>query len=219
MSTLFQRNYRLKSGLEVKNLSVERGQRLILEHENLTIKPGELVLLRGPNGRGKSTLLRTLAGLLPFKSGSVYFDNSDCAEGGRVDLARSMAYLGHKLGIKEQFSCQQWIQSCCLVQGVGASLDHIYDALDAVELEPFADDPILWLSSGQRQRLALARLILMDRPFWIMDEPSVGLDARSVDILADLLNKHAANGGLVLAATHVDFGVHGRIFHLERRAV
>ena len=155
------------------------------------------MLLTGPNGSGKSTLLRLLAGLLRPAAGTLLWDGEDAL----ADLsahARRVTYVGHQDAVKPGFTAAENLRFAARLNG-GA----VGEALAAVGLEELADLPARMLSAGQRRRLALARLALSHAPLWLLDEPTLGLDARSVERFGAMLAVHRNRGGIVVAATHL----------------
>ncbi len=176
-------------------LVVLRGDRLVLDGIDLVLSPGGAVLLTGPNGAGKSTLLRALAGLCPLAAGRLDWpaDAPDAVEPDRI------AYLGHQDALKPGLTLAENLRLAARLGGRGLA-----GALDAYELGPLADLPVRLLSAGQRRRAALARILLGRAPLWLLDEPSLGLDAAACGRLAGNLATHRAAGGMVVAATHVE---------------
>ena len=161
-----------------------RGERLVLRDVSLAVPAGGALLLTGPNGSGKSTLLRILAGLRRPDAGS-------------IEWPGPVAYLGHLDAIKPGLTAAE---NLSFAAARGGSLP---DALAAMDLTPLADTPARLLSAGQKRRLALARLMLAPAPVWLLDEPTLGLDAASVARLGIVLAAHRAGGGMVVAATHL----------------
>lgn len=177
--------------LAVRDLAVARGGLRAVEGLSLTLDPGQALLLRGPNGIGKTTLLRALAGLQP-------------AVAGRIEAAPdSIAYAGHADGLKPALSVAENLRFWADVFGGGG----IGPALAAMNLADLAARPAHALSAGQKRRLGLARLMVTGRPVWLLDEPTVSLDAASVGLFADMLRGHLAAGGGALIATHIDLGL------------
>ena len=162
----------------------------------LAVPPGGALLLLGPNGSGKSTLLRILAGLLRPEAGAVRWQGGDAA--GRV------AFVGHQDAVKPGLTALENLALHARLAGGDRRV-----ALAAMGLEALAEFPARMLSAGQRRRLALARLVLAGAPVWLMDEPTLGLDAASVARLGDALAAHRAGGGVVVAATHLDLPLPG----------
>jgi heme exporter protein A len=181
--------------LQADTLAAFRAERLVFSDVGFSLAPGAALVLAGPNGSGKSTLLRLLAGLLRPAAGSLRWNGADAladlgAHAGRV------AYLGHQDAIKPALSVRSNLRL------VGAPAD-IALALESVGLAALAELPARLLSAGQRRRLALARLCVLDRTLWLLDEPSLGLDDASVARLGVLAARHRAGGGMVIAATHL----------------
>ena len=178
-------------GISVSDLAVARGGIKVLEHVSFDLAPGRALVLRGPNGIGKTTLLRTIAGLQPPVSGHVEGDTEN------------IVYAGHSDGLKAVLSVAEnltfWAQ-------VFANKD-ISKALDTFDLTALADRPAGALSAGQKRRLGLARLLVTGRPVWILDEPTVSLDRDAVALFAGAVRQHLAAGGSALMATHIDLGL------------
>ncbi len=183
--------------LVAEDVAVFRGERLVFRDLSLRVAASGALVLAGPNGSGKSTLLRLLAGLVRPAAGRVLWDDADAL----IDLAghsRRVAYLGHQDAVKPGLTVTENLRIAAAVSGRS-----IMAALTAVGLEALAELPARMLSAGQKRRLALSRLVLSDAPLWLLDEPTLGLDAASIDRLGGLLTAHRRGGGIVVAATHV----------------
>lgn len=177
--------------LRVDRLAVARGGVPVLQGVSFEVAPGAALILRGPNGVGKTTLLRTLAGLQPALSGT-------------VTGAGDAAYAGHADGVKVALSVTENLTFWADVHGRGVP-DDIWAAFD---LDVLRDRPAGTLSAGQTRRLGLARLGVIGRPVLLLDEPTVSLDAASVRRFAGWLQGvHLATGGIAVIATHVDLGL------------
>lgn len=181
-----------------KELSCIRGGRRVLTDIAFAVSAGQGLLLEGPNGSGKTTLLRALAGLVPFCAGTVIF------EGGAADTppGEQAHYVGHADAIKPQLSVRANLAFWADYLGGGDS----DAALALFDLAAIADLPAAYLSAGQKRKLALSRLKLVQRPLWLLDEPNVSLDAAARGVLAGAMNEHMQSGGIVIAATHLDLG-------------
>jgi heme exporter protein A len=180
-----------------------RGGRLVFADVSFALSAGEALLLRGPNGAGKSSLLRLLAGLLEPAAGVLSWDSrplrEDPAHRSRLHL------IGHGNAIKAALTVRENLRfAVALCGATAAGIEH---ALDSFDLAALADVPSLYLSAGQRRRLALARLLAAPRPLWLLDEPEAGLDAASRERLARAIAGHRAQGGIAVIATHGDVGV------------
>lgn len=178
-------------------VSAFRGDRLVLDRVSFTLPAGGALLLLGPNGAGKSTLLRALAGLKRLDGGRVLFDGSD-------ELAGLVAYLGHRDAVKPGLSTRENLAFAARVSGRGVG-----DALAALGLTALGPLPARMLSAGQSRRLALARLVVSGAPVWLLDEPTLGVDAASVAAFGGVLARHRAGGGVVVAATHLPLPLDG----------
>lgn len=177
--------------LEVHDLAVARGGLRALEGLSLTVAAGRALVLRGPNGIGKTTLLRCIAGLQP-------------AVEGRIVMAEdAVAYAAHADGLKSALTVRENLDFWARVFGGG----QVAPALEAMDLAHLADRLAGALSAGQKRRLGLARLLVSGRPLWVLDEPTVSLDAESVARFAGLLRGHLGQGGAAVIATHIDLSL------------
>lgn len=177
--------------LSVQDLAISRGGIAVLEGLNFTLEPGCALVLRGPNGVGKTTLLRTVAGLQPPVEGKV-----NCA-------SDAIAYAAHSDGLKATLTVSENLHFWADIFGTKG----IETALNGFDLTALADRPAGALSAGQKRRLGLARLLVTGRPIWILDEPTVSLDVASVEMFADTVRAHLKSGGSTLIATHINLGL------------
>jgi heme exporter protein A len=184
--------------LRVTDLAVARGGVPVLDGVSFAIEPGAALILRGPNGAGKTTLLRCIAGLQPPLSGQI-----DGAE-------ETIAYAGHADGLKAMLSVRENLTFWAQVFGQR----DISDALAAYDLKPLQDRLAGTLSAGQKRRLGLARLMVTGRPIWVLDEPTVSLDAAAVGLFAAAVTAHLGAGGTALIATHIDLGLKAHSFDI-----
>ena len=189
--------------LEGQELACWRGERAVFAGLSFTLAPGGALLLTGANGAGKSSLLRLLAGLIPVAEGRLLWDGQD-ALADRVTHAARLRYLSHADALKPSLTARENLDFYARLWGGEAG-----PALDALGLGELAELPARVLSSGQKRRLALARLALAPAAIWLLDEPTVGLDAASVARLGALLARHRDAGGMVLAATHLPLPLPG----------
>ena len=179
--------------LQINQLSVLRGMALVISNLSHQQNAGDICCLTGPNGAGKSTLLRTIAGRLP-------------AAGGHIACPVPNIYVGHTDGLSGAISGRENLAGWAKINGFSTTETAIDKALSSFATNRFADLPVRVLSRGQRRRLALARSALAPaESLLLLDEPNAGLDQASSRILDDIVQKHAMAGGMVLAATHLDF--------------
>lgn len=200
--------------LSADGLACVRGGRAVFAGLDARIETGEAVFLVGPNGSGKSSLLRVLSGLLPPASGRLSWHDVAVRDEPETHRAR-LHYVGHANALKAVTTTVEalgfWAR---LLGGDGSSVP---DALRRVRLDDIAGEPVLYLSAGQKRRLALARLLVSRRPLWLLDEPTVGLDVESVATFEAMLREHLEAGGLAVVATHlaIDTGGRGRTLDLS----
>ncbi len=190
--------------LEARNLACVRGGRSVFAGIEFKLHAGEVLTLRGPNGSGKSTLMRLIASFLTPAMGDISWAGDDI----RSDLAGHRArlhYVGHADGIKNLLSVRENLAFTCAMNG--APRNALNEALEAFDLDQLIDTPGRFLSSGQRRRLSLARLMVDKRPLWLLDEPGVGLDAANRGRLESAIDQHRADGGIAILATHGDVHV------------
>jgi len=177
----------VSAALAFDDVACLRGGRLLFEQVSFTLAPGDALVVRGPNGVGKSSLIRLAAGLLAPAAGTIR------CTGDRALLAEACALDPERaLGDALRF----WA-------GLDGRADAVHDALDSVGLAALVRVPVRLLSTGQRRRAALARVIASGAPIWLLDEPSNGLDAAAVAMLEGAIDRRRAAGGIALVATHV----------------
>ncbi len=196
--------------LIAEGLAGERGGEPVFSGIELALEDGSACVVTGPNGSGKSTLLRVLAGLLPAVGGTVRLEGGGEAFPG---VASASHYLGHQNAMKPALTVAEnlgfWRDfSADAEAGRGLGVE---DALEAVELGGIGHLPFGYLSTGQRRRTAIARLLVCRRPVWLLDEPTAGLDKASEKRFAGLMGEHLRAGGIIVAATHLPLGLEGAV--------
>lgn len=177
--------------LIVDHLTVARGGVSVLQGVTFRLGKGEALILRGPNGIGKTTLLRTIAGLQPAVSGDVR------------PGPEAVAYAGHADAVKATLTVAENLRFWAAVYGARDT----QDVIDRMALAPLAHRAAISLSAGQKRRLGLARLLLAGRPVWVLDEPTVSLDTATIALFAEVVADHLAKGGLAVLTSHVDMGL------------
>ncbi|OEC37105.1 heme ABC transporter ATP-binding protein CcmA [Pseudomonas sp. 21C1] len=186
--------------LEAAALACERDWRMLFENLDLRLGAGEMLQVSGPNGSGKTSLLRLLAGLMQPTSGDILLNGQPLA-GQRSELARNLLWIGHAPGIKGLLSAEENLAWLCALHHP-ATRSAIWQALAAIGLKGFEDVPCHTLSAGQQRRVALARLYLDGPRLWVLDEPFTALDKAAVAQLEQHLAAHCEAGGSVVLTTH-----------------
>jgi heme exporter protein A len=165
---------------------------------------GEALAVTGPNGSGKTSLLRLIAGLLTIADGSIDLEGGEA----ELTLPEQAHYLGHRDALKPALSVTENLSFWR--DFLGGEASNATESLAAVGLDHAAGLPAAYLSAGQRRRLSIARLLAVRRPVWLLDEPTSALDDAGQSLFAALMRDHLARGGLIVAATHAPLGIEAR---------
>jgi heme exporter protein A len=184
-------------------LACHRGGRDVFTGLSFTVGAGDALTITGRNGAGKSSLLRLIAGLIRPAGGRLRLEGGDP----ELSIAEQAHYLGHQDALKPSLSVAENLEFWAAFLGGGSS--KVHEALEAFGLGGISALPAAYLSAGQRRRLSIARLLAVNRPIWLLDEPTSTLDAVAQDRLGDVMRSHLAQGGLILAATHASLGFVG----------
>lgn len=193
--------------LTIRGLGMARGYRTLFSGLALDVAPGSLLQLTGPNGVGKSTLLRLIAGFMPPDSGTIRWESlpEDRHPG------EMLHYCGHLESLRDGLTALETVEAMAALLGGRPGLAE--DALAMLGAAALADLPVDVLSAGQRRRVGLARLIAVPRPVWLLDEPFTALDRDGQQLVQGLMAAQVAAGGTVIAATHQPIDLPG-LLHL-----
>lgn len=198
--------------LEARDLECMRGERRLFAGLSFALEAGELLQVRGPNGSGKTSLLRMLCGLVPPASGEVRWRGSPLKEMAE-DFYREVAYLGHLPALKDELTAEENLRVASGLEGVEIDRRETWAALKRMGLGGRELLPAKVLSAGQRRRVALARLLVCGAALWVLDEPLTALDKSAMALVQSLLSEHLARGGVAVITTHHDLDLPSR--HLE----
>jgi len=188
-------------GLAAKRLAARRGYATLFANVKFSLAAGCALIVTGPNGSGKTTLLRIVAGLTAPIDGEIRWQGA-AMRPFDARMRAIVAFNGHLPALKDELSAEENLRAWIALDDRAPTDNAVADALGAVALASKRRLPVRVLSQGQRRRIALARLRLIRRPLWILDEPLTALDAEGVDALGALLDAHLSSGGLCIAASH-----------------
>ena len=190
--------------LSGREVSCVRGGRKVFSRLSFDAASGEALAVVGPNGSGKTSLLRLIAGVLAPAGGSIVLEGGES----ELTLPEQSHYLGHHDALKPALSVSEnlifWRDF------LGGAKSSPAESLAVVELDHAARLPAAYLSAGQRRRLSIARLLTVQRPVWLLDEPTNALDTAGQKLFSTLMGDHLASGGLIIAATHMPLGIAAR---------
>ncbi len=190
--------------LNAMNLTLFRGDRCLFKDLSFALNPGELMLLEGRNGSGKTSLLRAIAGLLELESGEIHWDGSPVDRERQV-FQNSLVWMSHKVGFKGDLNLVENLQyESKLRPQSTADFD---DTLKSLDLGKLRRLPMRSLSAGQQRRVALARMLMSSATLWMMDEPVSNLDREGRELAVRLLGKHLSDGGMAIVAVHQDINL------------
>lgn len=198
--------------LETRDLGCIRNDRHLFEDLSINLEPGQMLLVEGPNGCGKTSLLRILTGLRLADSGDVLWKGQSI-DGLAGDYYEQVNYVGHHDGVKLELSC---LDNLRLARAMGIPTDCDLDRiLEQVNLYAEGETEVANLSAGQRRRLALARLLARDALLWILDEPFTALDRDSMGLFTELFEQHLQAGGVIVMTSHHEVTLPGNVVPLR----
>lgn len=192
--------------LEVINLGCVRGERRLFRGLNFSVRPGELIEIRGANGSGKTSLLRILCGLAQPAEGEARWQGKNIRSLGE-EYFGSVAYVAHQNGVKDELTAIENLRIACGVAGNSVDERQAQEILSRIGLSKETYLPARFLSAGQRRRLALARLLATRAKLWILDEVLTSLDTSAIDLSCQFIGEHLSDGGMAIIATHHDLNI------------
>ncbi len=189
------------SKLSAENLTLIRGERCLFEGLDFAVKSGELLILEGRNGCGKTSLMRAIAGMLSLETGEIFW-NDEPVRKQRQNFHGSLVWLAHRTGLKGDLNMLENLQfERSLRQQSNRDSESVYQRLGIERLRKL---PLRSLSAGQQRRVSLARMLLADVPLWMLDEPFTNLDREGRKLVMELVEEHLTAGGLCVMAAHQD---------------
>ncbi len=194
--------------LEGTGLTLFRGDRCLFTGLSFALNAGELLLLEGSNGSGKTSLMRALAGLLTFDEGDIHWDGEPVARNRQL-FRSQFTWLGHRTGLKHDLTPVENLRFDTVLRARNdKTFEAVFERLGITRLAPL---PVRLLSAGQQRRVALARLLLSATPLWLVDEPFTNLDREGRALVLELVDEHLDAGGLCIMAAHQDVLVHSTV--------
>ncbi len=189
--------------LKVSNLTIERGHKIVVRNFNLVAAPGDLIQIVGKNGSGKTSILRTISGLMPLFEGSVKWEDKSILS--LESYYKVINYLGHSPGLSPELTGYENLDLYKTMSGARKLAMDLPEAISMCEAQNIASKPIRSLSAGEKQKMVMARMLMFKCPLWVLDEPFNTLDAKTQGILENRIDNHILNGGAVVLTSHQSF--------------
>jgi heme exporter protein A len=194
----------LTANLSAENLTLIRGESCLFQGLEFEVSSGELLLLEGQNGSGKTSLMRAIAGMLTLETGEVFWNDVPVSQQ-RQEFHGALVWLAHRTGLKGDLTLVENLRfEASLRRQANIDADVVFDRLGISRLKRL---PLRSLSAGQQRRVALARMLMADVPLWLMDEPFTNLDREGRQLVMELTEEHLAGGGMCVMAAHQDVEV------------
>lgn len=197
--------------LEATDLGCVRGDRRLFSDVNFAVSPGSLLQVQGPNGSGKTSLLRMICGMLAPAEGEIRWQGANIHSLGE-EYFTSLTYVGHRNGLKEELTPVENLRFTSGLAGIAVSRDEAKSTLATMGLAGRENLPARLLSEGQRRRTALARLLICNTSVWVLDEVLTSLDSSAVRFVTSLIEEHLNKGGIAVVATHHELDLSGNSY-------
>jgi len=202
----------LTAKLSASDLTLIRGETCLFQGLEFALNSGELLLLEGQNGSGKTSLMRAIAGMLSLESGEIFWNGVDVTRQ-RQAFHGALVWLAHRTGLKGDLTLVENLRfEASLRPQSKVDLEGVYERLGILRLKRLA---LRSLSAGQQRRVALARMLMADVPLWLMDEPFTNLDREGRKLVLELIEEHLNAGGLCVMAAHQDFDINATIVRVQ----
>lgn len=198
--------------LSATNLTLIRGERCLFQELDFALNPGELLLLKGQNGSGKTSLLRAIAGMLSLESGEIFWNEAPVLQQ-RQEFHGALVWLAHKTGLKGDLTLVENLRFEASLRP--QSDNDLAVVCERVGISRLKRLPLRSLSAGQQRRVALARLVLADVPLWLLDEPFTSLDRDGRHLVMRLVEEHLTSGGMCVMAAHQDVEINATVHRVS----
>jgi len=202
----------LTEKLSATNLTLIRGERCLFQGLDFALNPGELLLLKGQNGSGKTSLLRAIAGMLSLESGEIFWNEAPVLQQ-RQEFHGALVWLAHKTGLKGDLTLVENLRFEASLRP--QSDNDLAVVCERVGISRLKRLPLRSLSAGQQRRVALARLVLADVPLWLLDEPFTSLDRDGRHLVTQLVEEHLTSGGMCVMAAHQDVEINATVHRVS----